>query len=36
MEEELQMLDNPNWYRQHDGLDRFIAWLEEQTENTYE
>jgi hypothetical protein len=34
--EELQMLNNPNWYRQHDGLDRFIAWLEAQPENTYE
>jgi hypothetical protein len=23
--EELQMLDNANWYRQHDGLDQFIS-----------
>jgi hypothetical protein len=30
------MLDNANWYRQPDGLDRFIAWLEAQPENTYE
>ena len=30
------MLDNTNWYRHHDGLDRFIAWLEGQPENTYE
>jgi hypothetical protein len=35
MEEEPQMLDNANWYR-HDGLDRFIAWLEGQPESTYE
>ena len=22
------MLDNANWYRRRDGLDRFISWLE--------
>jgi hypothetical protein len=30
------MLDNANWYRRDDGLDRFIAWLEAQPENTYD
>ena len=30
------MLDNTNWYRRHDGLDRFISWLESQREDTYE
>ena len=30
------MLDNTNWYRQHQGLDRFISWLEAQPDNTYE
>jgi hypothetical protein len=30
------MLDNANWYRRDDGLDRFIAWLEGQPDNTYE
>jgi hypothetical protein len=30
------MLDNTNWYQRHDGLDRFISWLEAQREGTYE
>ena len=30
------MLDNANWYRRGDGLDRFISWLESQREDTYE
>jgi hypothetical protein len=30
------MLDRTNWHRRHDGLDRFISWLEAQPENTYE
>jgi hypothetical protein len=30
------MLDNANWHRQQEGLDRFISWLEAQPENTYE
>jgi hypothetical protein len=31
---ERNMLDRTNW--RHDGLDRFISWLEAQPENTYE
>jgi hypothetical protein len=30
------MLDYANWCRRHDGLDRFIAWLEAQPGSTYE
>jgi hypothetical protein len=30
------MLDNANWYQRHDGLDRFISWLQAQREDTYE
>jgi hypothetical protein len=30
------MLDNANWYRQHDGLNRFISWLEAQRDDIYE
>jgi hypothetical protein len=30
------MLDNTSWYRPHNGLDRFISWLEAQRENAYE
>jgi hypothetical protein len=30
------MLDNANWYRRHDGLDRFITWLEVKRDDTYE
>jgi hypothetical protein len=32
----VHMLDNTNWHRRHDGLDRFISWLEPQREDTYE
>jgi hypothetical protein len=30
------MLDNANWYQRHDGLDRFISWLDSQGDGTYE
>jgi hypothetical protein len=30
------MLDNTNWYRRHEGLDRFISWLGSQREDTYD
>jgi hypothetical protein len=29
------MLDNTNWYRTHEGLDRFVSWLGSQREDTY-
>jgi hypothetical protein len=30
------MLDNANWYRQDNGLDQFISWLDSQGDDTYE